>query len=111
MNANGIGLFVRFWQLGIEMRPFFNRGNLWTYPAFGGAGAGFGYWLDGVEKRQRQILDDKRQTLLEKRRRRDEREEKKRASRGVEGQIDGAVGRKVAEQEGPQVIEGSAWGR
>ena len=105
-----IGLFVRFWQLGIEMRPFFHRGILWTYPVFAGVGASFGYWLQNVDRRQKQILDDKRQTLLEKRQRRQEREAQERMSTGVEGQVDGAVGQEVT-AEGPSVIEGSSWGR
>ncbi len=68
------GVAVRLWQLGIEMRPFFNRESLWAYPVFAGAGAGFGYWLDGVDKRQIAVLQEKKLSLLEKRRRRLERE-------------------------------------
>lgn len=33
-----IGVAVRLWQLGIEMRPFFNRGSLWGYPLFAAVG-------------------------------------------------------------------------
>ncbi|MCJ1354111.1 MAG: hypothetical protein MMC33_004098 [Icmadophila ericetorum] len=71
---SGFGLAVRFWQLGIEMRPFFNKESLWAYPVFAGAGASFGYWMMGVEQRQLKILADRRDGLLEKRRRRAERE-------------------------------------
>lgn len=68
------GLAVRFWQLGIEMRPFFNKESLWAYPIFMAAGGSFGYWLTGVENRQMKILSDRRNRLLEKRARRAERE-------------------------------------
>ena len=62
------------WQLGLEMRPFFNKESLWVYPLFGGAGASFGYWLQGVDDRQQKILGARRTALLEKRARRAERE-------------------------------------
>ncbi|KAK6593297.1 NADH2 dehydrogenase subunit 14K [Botrytis cinerea] len=52
----GFGLAVRAWQLGLEMRPFFSRQSLWVYPVFGGVGASFGYWMQGVESRQQAIL-------------------------------------------------------
>jgi len=70
----GFGLAVRFWQLGLEMRPFFNTGSLWAYPLFAGVGGSFGYWLTGVEQRQQAILAARRTSLLEKRARRAERE-------------------------------------
>ncbi|KAH8668029.1 hypothetical protein BGZ60DRAFT_470008 [Tricladium varicosporioides] len=70
----GFGLAVRLWQLGIEMRPFFNRGSLWGYPLYGGIGGSFGYWLMGVDDRQQSILGARRTALLEKRARRAERE-------------------------------------
>ncbi|KAM3084575.1 hypothetical protein ACMFMG_001323 [Clarireedia jacksonii] len=70
----GFGLAVRVWQLGLEMRPFFNRESLWVYPVFGGAGASFGYWMQGVEQRQQAILGARRTAILEKRQRRAERE-------------------------------------
>ncbi|KAG9231911.1 hypothetical protein BJ875DRAFT_381843 [Amylocarpus encephaloides] len=70
---SGFGLAVRFWQIGIEMRPFFNRGSLWGYPLFAGVGGTFGYWLMGVEERQLAILGARKQKLLEKRARRQER--------------------------------------
>jgi hypothetical protein len=56
------------------MRPFFNKQSLWAYPVFGGVGASFGYWLQGVDQRQQKILGARRQSLLEKRARRAERE-------------------------------------
>ena len=68
------GVAVRLWQLGIEMRPFFNKESLWAYPVFAAAGGSFGYWLTGVESRQMKILADRRSSLLEKRKRRAERE-------------------------------------
>ncbi|MCJ1375740.1 hypothetical protein MMC20_006977 [Loxospora ochrophaea] len=68
------GVAVRLWQLGIEMRPFFNKESLWAYPIFAGAGGAFGYWLTGVEDRQVKLLTDRRDRLMEKRRRRAERE-------------------------------------
>ncbi|KAI9816767.1 MAG: hypothetical protein M1827_001412 [Pycnora praestabilis] len=71
---SGFGVAVRLWQLGIEMRPFFNKESLWAYPVFAAAGGSFGYWLTGVENRQMKILADRRNSLLEKRRRRAERE-------------------------------------
>ncbi|PQE25132.1 hypothetical protein CJF31_00005985 [Rutstroemia sp. NJR-2017a BVV2] len=70
----GFGIAVRVWQLGLEMRPFFNRESLWVYPVFGGAGASFGYWMQGVEQRQQAILGARRTAILEKRQRRAERE-------------------------------------
>jgi hypothetical protein len=57
------------------MRPFFNKESLWAYPLFGGCGASFGYWLQGVETRQNTILGERRKALLEKRARRAKREE------------------------------------
>ncbi|KAI9846993.1 MAG: hypothetical protein M1837_003349 [Sclerophora amabilis] len=71
---SGFGLAVRVWQLGIEMRPFFNKESLWAYPFYAGIGGSFGYYLLGVEQRQMRILADRRDSLLEKRRRRAERE-------------------------------------
>ncbi|CAD6444307.1 8cbebeac-19d1-4cb0-b37a-25c5ebd6a765 [Sclerotinia trifoliorum] len=70
----GFGIAVRAWQLGLEMRPFFNRQSLWVYPVFGGVGASFGYWMQGVENRQQAILGARRTAILEKRARRKERE-------------------------------------
>jgi hypothetical protein len=56
------------------MRPFFNKESLWAYPLFGGVGASFGYWLQGVDQRQQLVLGARRASLLEKRARRAERE-------------------------------------
>jgi hypothetical protein len=56
------------------MRPFFNKQSLWVYPLFGGVGASFGFWLQGVDERQQKILGARRTALLEKRARRAERE-------------------------------------
>jgi len=71
----GFGVAVRFWQLGLEMRPFFNKGSLWAWPLFAGCGASFGYWLQDVESAQQKILSERRQSLLEKRKRRAELEQ------------------------------------
>ncbi|EFX03539.1 NADH-ubiquinone oxidoreductase [Grosmannia clavigera kw1407] len=71
----GFGVAVRAWQLGIEMRPFFNKSSLWAYPVFGAAGAGFGYWLQTVDDRQTAILNARKESILEKRARRAAREE------------------------------------
>ncbi|KAM3422862.1 hypothetical protein BST61_g344 [Cercospora zeina] len=71
---SSFGIAVRFWQLGIEMRPFFQRENWLIYPIYGGLGASFGYWLQGVDERQMRYLGDARQRLIEKRKRRAERE-------------------------------------
>lgn len=74
-NANeDSGLAVRAWQLGLEMRPFFTKQGLWVYPIFAGTGAGFGYWMTGVENRQYAILAARRESLLQKRARRAEQE-------------------------------------
>ncbi|KAK3685978.1 NADH2 dehydrogenase 14K chain [Podospora appendiculata] len=70
----GFGVATRFWQLGIEMRPFFNKQSLWAYPVFASVGASFGYWLQGVDERQTAILQDRKAAILEKRARRAERE-------------------------------------
>ncbi|KIW86328.1 hypothetical protein Z517_01724 [Fonsecaea pedrosoi CBS 271.37] len=70
----GFGIATRFVQLGIEMRPFFQRGTLWVYPLFASIGGSFGYWLTGVEDRQVKLLQQRKQIIIEKRRRRAERE-------------------------------------
>lgn len=56
------------------MRPFWKKESLWAYPVFAAAGGSFGYWLTGVDNRQRGLLEERRHNLLEKRRRRAERE-------------------------------------
>ncbi|CAK3858096.1 related to NADH2 dehydrogenase (ubiquinone) 14K chain [Lecanosticta acicola] len=71
---SGFGLAVRFWQLGIEMRPFFQRENWLIYPIYGTLGASFGYWLQGVENKQMRYLSETRDRLIEKRKRRAQRE-------------------------------------
>jgi hypothetical protein len=84
------GIATRFLQLGIEMRPFFQRGSLWVYTLFAGVGGSFGYWMKGVEDRQLKMLQQRKEILIEKRRRRAERE-------AVEG---GAAGSASAETAG-----------
>ncbi|KAG9250899.1 uncharacterized protein F5Z01DRAFT_677394 [Emericellopsis atlantica] len=61
------GVGVRFWQMGIEMRPFFQRSNLWVYPIYAAGGASFGYWLQGVDDKQTALLTERKNRLLEKR--------------------------------------------
>ncbi|RPB29733.1 NADH-ubiquinone oxidoreductase 14 kDa subunit [Terfezia boudieri ATCC MYA-4762] len=63
------GAAVRWWQLGLEMRPFFSRSSIHGYPIFAAIGGGFGYWLQGVSERQQAVLEERRTALLEKRRR------------------------------------------
>lgn len=58
---------MRAWQVGIEMRPFFNKGSLWAYPVYAAGGASFGYWLQGVDDRQTAMLTERKNNLLEKR--------------------------------------------
>ncbi|OIW29611.1 hypothetical protein CONLIGDRAFT_631691 [Coniochaeta ligniaria NRRL 30616] len=70
----GFGIATRAWQLGIEMRPLFLRQSLWVYPLFGGVGASFGYWLEGIDQKQTAILEERKKTILEKRARRSEKE-------------------------------------
>ena len=60
--------------MGLEMRPFFTRGNFWAYPVYAAVGGSFGYWLTGVQERQDKVLDERKRVLLDKRRRRSERE-------------------------------------
>ncbi|OAQ64793.1 hypothetical protein VFPPC_16257 [Pochonia chlamydosporia 170] len=67
-------LAVRFWQVGIEMRPFFNKSSLWAYPAYALGGASFGYWLQGIDDKQSAMLSERKAFLLEKRKRKAERE-------------------------------------
>jgi len=66
----GFGLATRAWQLGIEMRPFLDRRAMLGFPIFAAVGASFGYWLDGVDKRQTAVLAERKAALLEKRQRR-----------------------------------------
>ncbi|KAH8733645.1 hypothetical protein BGZ61DRAFT_528909 [Ilyonectria robusta] len=68
------GLGVRFWQVGIEMRPFFNKSSLWAYPVYAAGGASFGYWLQGVDDRQTATLTERKAFLIEKRARKAQRD-------------------------------------
>ncbi|PFH59298.1 hypothetical protein XA68_12561 [Ophiocordyceps unilateralis] len=61
------GVAVRFWQLGIEMRPFLNKQSLWAYPVYALGGASFGHWLQGVDDRQTARLNERKESLLAKR--------------------------------------------
>ncbi|KAH6892335.1 hypothetical protein B0T10DRAFT_483611 [Thelonectria olida] len=71
---SAFGVAVRFWQIGIEMRPFFNKSSLWAYPAYALGGASFGYWLQGVDDRQASTLTARKNALIEKRARKAQRE-------------------------------------
>ncbi|KAI2609093.1 uncharacterized protein GGS25DRAFT_522272 [Hypoxylon fragiforme] len=71
---SGFGVAVNIWRLGLEMRPFFNRGSLWTYPVFASVGASFGYWLQGVDDRQAAVLAERKRSIIEKRARKAARE-------------------------------------
>lgn len=62
-----LGVAARFWQMGIEMRPFFNKSSLWAYPVYAAGGASFGYWLQGVDDKQTALLNERKNNLLEKR--------------------------------------------
>ncbi|SPO06889.1 probable NADH2 dehydrogenase (ubiquinone) 14K chain [Cephalotrichum gorgonifer] len=64
---SGFGFAARWWQMGIEMRPFFNKESLWVYPVYMSGFAAFGYWLQGVEDRQSASLSARKESLLEKR--------------------------------------------
>lgn len=62
------------WQLGIEMRPLFSR-RTWTgYPIFITISMIFGHYIEGVEDRQFEMLEERKQKLLAKRARQAERE-------------------------------------
>ncbi|KLU92733.1 NADH2 dehydrogenase subunit 14K [Magnaporthiopsis poae ATCC 64411] len=67
---SGFGVAVRAWQLGLEMRPLFNRQSLWAWPVFAGVGGSFGYWLQTVDDRQTAVLAERKEAILEKRARR-----------------------------------------
>lgn len=75
-NSREKGLGARFWQMGIEMRPFFNKSSLWVYPVYAAGGASFGYWLQGVDDSQTSTLQERKALLLEKRARKAERDAK-----------------------------------
>ncbi|KAF1815055.1 hypothetical protein P152DRAFT_378484, partial [Eremomyces bilateralis CBS 781.70] len=65
----GFGIAVRLWQLGIQMRPLFDRSHIIAYPIYAAVGGGFGFWLDGFEKRQFRYVTDMKERLIEKRKR------------------------------------------
>lgn len=65
---------TRAWQLGLQKTSPLQRRMLWAYPVYGGVGASFGYWLDGVDKKQVEILQERKEAILAKRARRAARE-------------------------------------
>ena len=71
------------------MRPFHHQ--LWAYGIYGGLGASFGYWLQGVEDKQMRYLRETRDRLVEKRKRRAEREGRT-LQEGLEERREGVVG-------------------
>lgn len=71
------------WTLGLQMTAPFGKGNRWQYPLYAGAGAAFGYWLDGVDARQSAVLEERKNTLLEKRARMKAREAEAGAAAGA----------------------------
>ena len=70
----GFGLATRAWQLGIEMRPFMTKKAWLGFPIFAAVGGSFGYWLEGVDKRQQELLAERKASIVEKRARRAARE-------------------------------------
>lgn len=56
------------------MRPFMTRKAWLGFPIFAAVGGSFGYWLDGVDKRQTALLAERKAAILEKRARRAARE-------------------------------------
>lgn len=78
------------------MRPFFDKPSLLIWPIFAAAGGSFGYWLTGVQSRQKALLAERKNNLLDKRRRRAEREgvteETRIAEDGVHGKPVGTGG-------------------
>lgn len=70
------GVATRAWQLGLQRTsPLSTQGlGYWAYPIFGGVGASFGYWLEGVDKAQTDLLQERKEAILAKRARRAARE-------------------------------------
>lgn len=71
---NPAGVATRMWQLGLQQINPLTPKLFWAYPVFGACGASFGYWLEGVDKKQVEILQERKQIILEKRARRAMRE-------------------------------------
>ena len=61
------GAAVRWWQLGIEQRPFFARNTALGYPVFMAITGTFGYWLGGIQERRIKDLEARKEVLLAKR--------------------------------------------
>ncbi|KAG6173195.1 hypothetical protein E4U51_006021 [Claviceps purpurea] len=78
------GLATRFWQLGIQRRPFISKPELWIYPCYGLTGLAVGYWLEGVQGKQEACLNERKAFYLQKRKEMVEREREKREVGGQE---------------------------
>src|SRR5690606_13892776 len=50
------GAAARWWQLGIQMRPHFAKESLYPYPIYMAVAAGFGYYLQGAEEKQKELV-------------------------------------------------------
>lgn len=59
------------------------RRHLWGYPVFASCGAGFGYWLQGIDEKQTAVLAERKKLILEKRARRAARESEEAGAGGV----------------------------
>ncbi|KAF3770960.1 hypothetical protein M406DRAFT_320588 [Cryphonectria parasitica EP155] len=70
----GFGIATRVWQLGLQQIKPWSPKLLWAYPIFGACGASFGYWLETVDKKQVEILQERKEAILAKRARRAARE-------------------------------------
>ncbi|TGZ85380.1 hypothetical protein EX30DRAFT_337746 [Ascodesmis nigricans] len=64
------------WQLGIERRPLFASHTWKPYPVFMIVSMVFGHYIDGLESRQFDLLEERKQKLMAKRLRQLEREAK-----------------------------------
>ena len=69
-----LGFAVRIWQLGIEQQALFARHNWVGYPIYMSISGACGYYLEGVEDRQHDILQERKKMLIAKRARQAERD-------------------------------------
>ena len=56
------------------MRPFMTKQAWLGFPIFAAVGGSFGYWLEGVDQRQTELLQGRKASIIEKRARRAARE-------------------------------------